>query len=210
MGVSKFPKLGLSRLCRAITLCVNLWLRWSLKQIAMNLYPTFDHYMCFRCLNGSCEPILDMYYRNPSLRFTTKARVYKSAGQEKDPWMWESVNTHTPKWTPMLGIGVLVESWIFRERLQGSKPISLNGFYTIRKILKRRCLKWARMTHLDIWNTTYSQKKGPESNWQFDFRPQKVGNRPNSLACMWCATLRWKALHKGYNFASDLILIGGL
>jgi len=32
--------------------------------------------------------------------------------------------------------------------------------YTIEKLLKRRCLKWARMTHLDIWNTSYGQKKG--------------------------------------------------
>jgi len=24
-------------------------------------------------------------------------------------------------------------------------------FYIIEKLLKRRCLKWARMTHLDIW-----------------------------------------------------------
>jgi hypothetical protein len=32
MGVPKFPKLGLSRLWGPITLCVDLWLRWSLKQ----------------------------------------------------------------------------------------------------------------------------------------------------------------------------------
>jgi hypothetical protein len=28
--------------------------------------------------------------------------------------------------------------------------------------------------------------------------------------CKWCATYRWKALDEGYNFASDLISIGGL
>jgi hypothetical protein len=32
--------------------------------------------------------------------------------------------------------------------------------YIIEKILERRCLKWARMTQLDIWNTSYGQKKG--------------------------------------------------
>jgi hypothetical protein len=31
--------------------------------------------------------------------------------------------------------------------------------YIIRKLLKRRCLKWVRITHLDIWNTSYGQKK---------------------------------------------------
>jgi hypothetical protein len=37
------------------------------------------------------------------------------------------------------------------------------------------------MTHLDIYNTSYGKKKGQESNWQFDYRPQKVGNRPDPV-----------------------------
>jgi len=81
--------------------------------------------------------------------------------------------------------------------------------YIIGNILKRRCLKLARMTHLDIWNTSYGQKKGRESNWQFDSRPLKVRNQPDFLACRWCATCSWKAFDEGYNFASDLILIEG-
>jgi hypothetical protein len=40
--------------------------------------------------------------------------------------------------------------------------------YTIRKLLKFRCLKWAHMTHLDIFSTNYGKKKGRESNCQFD------------------------------------------
>jgi len=71
-------------------------------------------------------------------------------------------------------------------------------------------LKWARITHLDIWNTSYSQKKGRESNWQFDSWPLKIRNRPNFVACKWCATHRWKSLDKGYNFASYFISIHGL
>jgi hypothetical protein len=66
------------------------------------------------------------------------------------------------------------------------------------------------MTHLDIWNTSYGQKKGWELEWQFDSRPLKVGNRPDFLACKWRATCHWKDLDEGYNFCSDLILIGGL
>ncbi len=53
-------------------------------------------------------------------------------------------------------------------------------FNTIRKILERTCLKWARMTHLDIWNTSYGQKKSRESNWQFDSQSLKVGIAPIS------------------------------
>jgi len=43
------------------------------------------------------------------------------------------------------------------------------GFFNIiEKILELKCLKWARITQLDIPNTSYGQKKGWESNWQFD------------------------------------------
>jgi hypothetical protein len=82
--------------------------------------------------------------------------------------------------------------------------------HTIGKLLKCRCLKWAYMTHLHIWNTSYGQKKGWESNRQFDSRPLKVGNHPDFLSCRWRAIYRWKALNKGYNFVLDLIPIKGL
>jgi hypothetical protein len=38
----------------------------------------------------------------------------------------------------------------------------------IRKVLKRRYRKWPRIGHLDICRPSYGQKKGRESNWQFD------------------------------------------
>jgi hypothetical protein len=83
-------------------------------------------------------------------------------------------------------------------------------FYIIGKFLERRCLKWARMTHLDTSNTSYGQKKGCESNCQFDSQPLKVGNQPDFLTFKWHATYRWKALDESYNFTSDLILIRSL
>jgi hypothetical protein len=82
--------------------------------------------------------------------------------------------------------------------------------YIIGKFLEFGCLKWAHMTHLDIWNTSYDQKKGRESNWQFDFWPLKVRNHLDFLMCRWRATYRWKALDEGYNFSLDLISIIGL
>jgi hypothetical protein len=33
---------------------------------------------------------------------------------------------------------------------KGQNPMVQGVFYTIRKLLKCRCLKWARITHLDI------------------------------------------------------------
>jgi hypothetical protein len=82
--------------------------------------------------------------------------------------------------------------------------------YIIGKLLERRCLEWAHMTHLDICNTNYGQKKGQESNCQFDSRPLKVKNRPDFLVWRWHATYLWKDLDEDYNFALDLISIWGL
>jgi len=62
----------------------------------------------------------------------------------------EGVSPHTPKATPTWGDGVPVDSQNFRERLQGS---NLNGLWRslyLGKILKPRCLKCARLAHLNI------------------------------------------------------------
>jgi hypothetical protein len=83
-------------------------------------------------------------------------------------------------------------------------------FYIIGKLLERRCLKWARIAHLDILNTSYGQKKGRESNCQFDSRPQKVGNRLDLLSYRGRATYPWKALDESYNFALDRTSIASL
>ncbi len=40
----------------------------------------------------------------------------------------EGMNPHTPKWTPTLGIKVLMESRIFRELFEGLKLIGLKTF----------------------------------------------------------------------------------
>jgi hypothetical protein len=67
--------------------------------------------------------------------------------------------------------------------------------------------KWPRIGHLDICSLSYGQKKGRKSNWQFDSRSLKVGNRP--LLDLWIesAIRRWKDLNAGYKFGSDLVAI---
>ncbi len=77
----------------------------------------------------------------------------------------------------------------------------------IGKVLKRRYRKWPRIGHLDICRPSYGQKKGRESNWQFDSRPLKVGNRPLPDIRIESAIRRWKDLDEGYKFASDLVAI---
>jgi hypothetical protein len=92
--------------------------------------------------------------------------------------------------------------------------MSCGVLYIIGKLLKRKYLKWARIAHLDIWNTSYGQKKGRESNPResanFDSRPLKVGNRPEILNYRERATYRWKGLDEIYNFALYRIAIQGL
>jgi hypothetical protein len=93
---------------------------------------------------------------------------------------------------------------------RGQNTSSWGVLHTIGKLSKCRCRKWPRISHLDIFSTSYAKKKGRESNWQFDSRPLKVGNRLDPDVCRWNATHRWKALKESYKFALDLIPIEGL
>jgi hypothetical protein len=108
---------------------------------------------------------------------------------------------HSQSW----GLGVLRDSWMFRVQQQGSKHLEL-GCSWCHWVLKLRYRKWPRIGHLDICSPSYGQKKGRESNWQFDPRPLKVGNWPVHWGS---ATRRWKDLNKGYNIDLDLVPIRG-
>ncbi len=90
---------------------------------------------------------------------------------------------------------------------RGQNSLDWRIFYIIGNLLKRKCVKWACMTHLDISNTSYGQNKGRESNWQFDSKSLKVRIWFDFLKCKCRATYRWKNLDEGYNFALDLISI---
>jgi len=113
--------------------------------------------------------------------------------------------------TPKSGI---LESSRTPETLEldyrGQNTLPWCVYYTVGNFLKCRYLKWPRMSHLDICSTSYGQKKGRESNRQFDSRPLKVDNQPDPGVCRWSATHRWKALEESYKFALDLIPIRGL
>jgi hypothetical protein len=73
--------------------------------------------------------------------------------------------------------------------------------------LKRRYRKWPRIGHLDIYSPSYGQEKGRESNWQFDSRPLKVGNRWLLDIQIGSAIRRWKDLNEGYNFRLNIVAI---
>ncbi len=94
--------------------------------------------------------------------------------------------------------------------IAGVKTLCIGVFLiSLEKVLKCRCPKWPRMSHLDICSPSYGQKKGRKSNWQFDSRPLKVRNQPN-LDMRWGnATWCWKALEERYKIGWDLVPIRG-
>ncbi len=66
--------------------------------------------------------------------------------------------------------------------------------------MKLKYRKWPCIGHLDICSSSYGQKKGRESNWQFDFQALKVRNRPLPDLRIESVIHRWKDLDKGYKF----------
>jgi hypothetical protein len=91
--------------------------------------------------------------------------------------LWPSVGVKPNTWKKW-GFGALRDSRMFRVRQQAQNTSHWGVLGVIGKVLRRRYLKWPRIGHLDICSPSYGQKKGRESNWQFDSRPQRVENRP--------------------------------
>jgi hypothetical protein len=131
--------------------------------------------------------------------------------------MWGSMREWTLTLPRQLPLWEVESRWTpetSESNCRGQTSMDYGFLYIIEKLLKRRYLKWARIAHLDIWNTSYDQKKGRESNSResasFDSQPLKAGNRPEILGCRKHATYRWRGLDETYNFALDRIAIGGL
>jgi len=114
-------------------------------------------------------------------------------------------------WSPTLGKSEDLESFGTPEcseldsKAQNTSHWGVLG--VIEKVLKRRYRKWPRIGHLDICRPSYGQKKGRESNWQFDSRPLKVGNQPFPDLRIESAIRRWKDDDEGYKFDLDLVAI---
>jgi hypothetical protein len=94
---------------------------------------------------------------------------------------------HTPKSENLESSGTPKNSEL---EFRGQNSLHWSVFGVIGKVLKFRFPKWPRMSHLDIFSPSYGQKKGRESNRQFDSRPLKVGNQPlpdvRSGSATWC------------------------
>jgi hypothetical protein len=111
---------------------------------------------------------------------------------------------HTPKSGNLESSGTPENSEL---ELNGQNTSHWSVLGVIKKVLKFKCLNWPRIGHLDICSPSYGQKKGRESNCQFDSRPLKVGNRPLPDVCSGSVTWSWKALEESYNFGLNLVPI---
>jgi hypothetical protein len=114
-------------------------------------------------------------------------------------------------WSPTLGKSEDLESSRTPECLEldskGQNTSHWGVLGVIGNVLKRRYRKCPRIGNSDICSPSYGQKKGRESNWQFDSRPLKVRNRCLPDIRSERATWRWKDLDECYNFGSDLVAI---
>jgi len=181
MKVPKLLKLGFSQLWGPITLRVDLWLRWGLKQIyslhqelsnntwhaictqgiwvdfwllvvggqTTNLTPdpSFGHSLCFRCSNGSCEPILDIYV---SIYFQWYKKLLNPLSFDpcnRSLNIRESIGTLTPK------VGVPLGAW---ESIP-SHSLALQGACNMTPELPCNPLpwSWAQGYGCNIHHNTY-------------------------------------------------------
>jgi hypothetical protein len=143
-----------------------------------------------------------------SSQYTNHPKSYYTKTKDVATPLWAKCEgeTHIPKSGKLESFGTSENSELDCRGQISSHLIVLG---VIGKVLKCRCPKWPHIGHLDICSPSYGQKKGRESNWQFDYRPLKVRNRPVPDMCSRSATWRWKALFEGYNFGSDLVPIRG-
>jgi len=93
------------------------------------------------------EPTLLVICRNPSFGLATKAKGLQGCEPRISPEVTshtsesvkkcEGVNPHTPKATPTLGDGILMDSRNFREQFEGQNSKACGVLYIIGKLLER-------------------------------------------------------------------------
>jgi hypothetical protein len=138
-----------------ISYCARYWHLWT---------------SCHKCPSTFVEFITDAFH---SLMVIYLKR--HGLGVATPLWAKCETEAHTPKSGKLESSGTPENSEL-DCRGQISSHLSVLG--VIEKVLKCRCPKWPRIGHLDICSPSYAQKKGRESNCQFDSRPLKVGNQP--------------------------------
>jgi hypothetical protein len=134
---------------------------WSILDFLMvgsqilNLIPgsSFDHNLCFRCPNGSCKPILDIYV---SITFQWYIKLFNPLGF--DPCncflnIQESTGTPTPKVGVPLGVwGSIPSHFLALLRTCGMTP-KLPSWPSTLQPLALVASPRLRLRHLSIFST---------------------------------------------------------
>jgi hypothetical protein len=106
-----------------------------------------------------------LFFKNAKMTFFVTTPLCPSVGVKPNTWKsWEMESSGTPECSELDSKGQNTSHW--------------GVLGVVGKFLKRRYRKCPRIGHSDICSPSYGQKKGRESNCQFDSRPLKVGNRP--------------------------------
>jgi len=93
------------------------------------------------------------------------------------------MNPHIPKELPLWEVESQWTPECSESDRKGQNPMARRVLYTIGKLLKPRCLKWVRTTHLTFETQVMAKRRAGSQNWQFDFRPVKINNRLDFLVC---------------------------
>jgi hypothetical protein len=157
---------------------------------------------------------------NFSLGLTIEARACKGAGYEWNPRVTfhvprsarecEGMSPHTPKWTPTLGVKVLMDSWIFIGKLQGSKFSKLRSSLYNWKALEMQMSKMGSYDPFGHLKHKLWPKEGPGIKLAIWLLTTKSWKSPRFTYLKVVRHIHWKALDEGYNFALDLTSIKGL
>ncbi len=142
---------------RNVTLGPHFWLA-SLQALALIMSPRLRlQHIVYTCKGGTCKKttvatlILGSQPKQVLVKMQAKSEAreitFHALGNGGD---YEVMNLHTLKWGLILGVGVLMNSQIFKGRLYSQNSLDWMILSTIEKFLEPAFLKWACRTHLDI------------------------------------------------------------
>ncbi len=170
-----------------ITLCVNLRLKWGLKQSCspqrefpnsmwhatctqrnqgdswfwqFDFRPSFGHNLCFKSPNGSCKPILDIYVPRAFQCYKEPFNTMSFGPCNCLLKIWESIGTPTPK----VGIWRFIPSHSFA--LFGTWNVTLGltlGPHLCKPLLWLQTQGWGY--NKDIWLYILGGKGYPLLPW---------------------------------------------
>jgi hypothetical protein len=121
-------------------------------------------------------------------------------------------SVRSPLTLPKMGLGSPSGLLKTQSAIAGVKTPFIEAFFILLKrswgVDVQNGLAWSIWTFVaQVMVQRRAMSQTAKLNWQFDSRPLKVRNRPDSCACRWSATHHWKALEESYNFGLDLVPI---